>query len=246
MANFGIIIDVILFAILIFSAWKGWKKGLILTVSGIAAVIIAFWGSSLIADSYAEMFTPALKPFVSGQVDKAVDNAQKSFDESLIDTADTYDIPDEVRAVSEEALQGVGFLSTAAANLADELSETLNETGYKLKSAMVDRITITLSKALVMTVSFIVIIIVFTIIANIVNLAFKLPGLKLINEIGGVVCGLLKGLLLCFAISWVVRFIGFFVPEEAVQHDVLQDAISHTLLLRLLISINPLSGIFGI
>jgi uncharacterized membrane protein required for colicin V production len=246
MENFGIIIDVILFAILIFCVWKGWKKGLILTVSGIAAVIIAFWGSNLVADSYAETFTPALKPFVSGQVDKAVDNAQKFFDESLGDITDSPAVPDEVRVVSEYALQGVGFLSTAAANLADEFSGILTETGYKLKAAMVDRVTVTLSRALIMTVTFVVIIIVFTIISNIVNLAFKLPGLKLINEIGGAVCGLLKGLLLCFAISWVVRFGGFFVPEEAVQHSVLQEAISHTLLLRWFININPLSWIFGI
>jgi uncharacterized membrane protein required for colicin V production len=239
MANIGIIIDVVLLAILVYCTWKGFKRGLILTVSGILAVIIAFWGSNLVADSYSETFTPALRPFVSGQVDKAVDNAQKAFDTSPNST-------DEVRFVTQEALQDVGFLSTAAKNLAEEFSSTLSETGYKLKAAMVDKITDTLTRALVMTVSFIIIIIVFTIIANVVNLAFKLPGLKLINEIGGAVAGLLKGLIFAFALSWVIRFIGFFVPESSIDHALLQQAIDKTLLLRLFININPLSAIFGV
>jgi len=246
MAYFGIIIDVILFVILIFCTWKGWKKGLILTVSGIAAVIIAFWGSNLVADSYAETFSPALRPFVSGQVDKAVDAAQTTFNDSVNDNGDEPDSSEEVFEVSNEALREIGFLSTAAKSMSDELSRQISETGIKLKNAMVDKITITLSRVLVMSVTFIVILIVFTIISNVVNLAFKLPGLRLVNEIGGAMCGLVKGLLLCFALCWVVRFTGFFLPDDSASHSALQDAVDHTLLFNLLNNINPLAWIFGV
>jgi hypothetical protein len=80
-------------------------------------------------------------------------------------------------------------------------------------------------------------VILFTVIANLVNLAFKLPGLELINDIGGAVFGLLKGLIFLFAIAWLIRFLGFIIPEST---------LNKTIVLKWLMVNNPIITIFGV
>ena len=68
---------------------------------------------------------------------------------------------------------------------------------------------------------FLLILIIFTVIANILNLAFKLPGLEFINDILGTVFGLAKGIILVLTIAWVMRYMGFLVKEDVVNKTVL-------------------------
>ena len=76
------------------------------------------------------------------------------------------------------------------------------------------------------------IIIIFVVLANIINLAFKLPGLELVNELLGLILGLVKGFAIVFCIAWLARFFGLLLPEGA---------IDKTLILAWLIKVNPLT-----
>ena len=80
------------------------------------------------------------------------------------------------------------------------------------------------------------ILIVFTVIANIINLAFKLPGLEFINELFGALFGFAKGAVIIVAIAWVMRYLGVLIDE---------DIVNKTVLLEWLMDHNLVTKFFG-
>ncbi|MDR2360621.1 MAG: CvpA family protein [Oscillospiraceae bacterium] len=222
-------IDLIIVAIMGLFIWKGWRKGLILGLSGVIALVVAFTGSSFIARNFSDELVPALAPFISGEVDKAIDSAQSKFDANPQG--------DAASSVSESAVAELGILGSTASKISEEVTKSVNEVGTRLKEAMEDRITSSLAYAVVLIVSFILILILFAIVANLVNFAFRLPGLSIINGVGGAVLGFVKGLLLCFVIAWAIGFLGIVIPS---------DILRGTVVLSWLMKTNPISAILGI
>ncbi|MDR0818748.1 MAG: CvpA family protein [Oscillospiraceae bacterium] len=224
-----IILDLVVICILALCTWHGFRRGLILGISGILSLFVALWGADLIANTYSTELFPVAEPFISGLVDKTLDTAQKNYD--------TFPIGDEVYSVSLDALGQIGMLSGAAEKLADELSEEFAEIDYRLNTAMTEKITDTFSFAVVAVIAFLLIVIVFAIITNLINLAFNLPGLKLLNEIGGAALGLAKGVIFALALAWALRFFGMLIPASVVEK---------TFLVKFFMNNNPIPLIFGI
>ena len=229
----NIIIDLLLVGVLALCTWGGYRKGLILGVSAILALIVAFYGANFLANTYSQEFTSMLEPFISGAVDTAVDDASVEYRADQNKPEDS----DEVFDVSFSSLNNLGILKSAAENIASELAADVQEAGNTLKSAMVHKLASTIAYVAVLIIAFILIIIVFSVIANIINLACKLPGLALLNDIGGAAFGLCKGLIIVFALSWALRFFGFVIPMETVDK---------TLVLSWLMDHNPIVSIFGL
>ncbi|MDD6189745.1 MAG: CvpA family protein [Clostridiales bacterium] len=209
----SIIIDLILVAIIAFCAWNGYRKGFILGISGIIALIISFYGAQLVADTYSQEFTSMLRPFVSGIVDGAVSEAQ-SENEEQYEQNDVY-------GVTYDALGNIGILKSAAHNIAEEIAEKVERTGQSMREEIVNVLCSKIAYVLTAIIVFLLILIIFTVIANILNLAFKLPGLEFINDILGTVFGLAKGIILVLTIAWVMRYMGFLVKEDVVNKTVL-------------------------
>ena len=229
----NIIIDLVLLGIIALCAWTGYRKGFILGITGIVALVIAFFGANLVAETYASEFNTMLEPFISGIVDESVDEAQAEQNISATDAVSQ----EEVYSVSYESLRKIGIIKTAASNLAEELSESVSSVGQTLKSALVDQLCQTAGYVLLLFISFVLIVIIFTVIGNVINLAFKLPGLELINDILGTAFGLVKGLVFAFAIAWLLRFTGLLISEETVEK---------TIVLEWLMEHNPITNIFGL
>lgn len=228
----NIIIDLVLIGVLALCIWSGYKKGLIMAVSGMLALIVAIYGANLVARTYSEEFSSMIQPMISSAVSGAVNETE---DEYV--AAQGEDGEDDVYEVSYGSLKKLGMLESAAKNLANELKQEVREVGNSLKSAMVHKLASTIAYVLTLIIVFVLIIILFKILANIINLAFKLPGLDLLNCIGGALFGLLKGLILLFAIAWLTRFLGFALPE---------DVVDNTVILKWLMNSNPIIDLFGV
>ena len=177
----SLIIDLILIAIVAFCAWNGYRKGFIMGISGILALIVAFYGAQIVADTYSQEFTSMLKPFVSGVVDAAVADVQ-------IGGEDGYD-NEEVYEVTYDALGNIGILKSAAQDIANEIAERVERTGQTMREEIVSVLCSKIAYVLTSVIVFLLILIVFTVIANILNLAFKMPGLEFINESLGALFG---------------------------------------------------------
>ena len=224
----SLIIDLILIAIVAFCAWNGYRKGFIMGISGILALIVAFYGAQIIADTYSQEFNSMLKPFVNGIVDSAVAKVQEE-NVGAFNEEDVY-------GVTYDALGNLGILKSAAQDIAEDIAEKVERTGQTMREEIVGVLCSKIAYILTAVVVFLLILIVFTVITNILNLAFKLPGLEFINELFGALFGFAKGAVIVVAIAWIMRSLGVLVDE---------DIINKTMLLEWLMDHNLVTKFFG-
>ena len=222
------VLDLVLVAIIALCAWNGYRKGFILGVSGILALIVAFYGAHLLADAYSQEFTSLLEPFVSGIVDSTVED--QTLEENV--TEEELDAGD----ITFASLGKLGIMKGAADNIAEEIEERIKETGQQLRETLVEVLCSKLAYVATAVIAFLLIIIIFTVVANVLNLAFKLPGLEFINYLFGTLFGLAKGLIFAFALAWVLRYTGFIFGEKTVED---------TILLKWMMEHNLLAHFFG-
>lgn len=203
------ILDLVILLIVLFCAWRGMRSGLIAGMLAACAVLFSFYAADILADTYSGEFTRMLEPFVSGVVDSAYSTAEKTL-EPKGKTGNVYDM-------SLETVRNVGLMKSAAENVAKTVAENTRVTGNELRVAIVDRLCSVAAYVLTYAVMFILLIIIFAVIGNLFNLAFKLPGLELINSVLGFLLGAAKGLMYAFAIVWFLRFTGLLLPEATID-----------------------------
>ncbi len=223
------IIDLVLLLIILLCAWRGFRNGLIAGILAVCAVLFSIYAADILADTYSGEFTKMLEPFVTGVVDTASSSVEDYYAEKGTEPT--------VYETTIRTLKGVGLMKSAAENVAKDIAEEQTETGPVLRRAIVDKLCSVAAYVLTYIIMFVLLIIIFAVIGNLFNLAFKLPGLELINGVLGTLLGLAKGLIYAFAIAWVLRFIGMLLPEEKVNG---------TILLKWLMETCPLVGFLGL
>ncbi len=247
------VIDIVLVLIVGMTTWRGFRNGFIRGLFGVVAIIIAIYGANLAAKAYASEFTGMFAPFVVGIVDKSVgdvlgtgaadaedaDPAQSEPDNT--DSADEQPVlPDvdntSVYDVCFKALRLIGVSEQAAHRMATKVDAEIDAIGQQMTATLTQRLSEALAYIAVFGISFILISIIFAVLGNVINLAFSLPGMELIDKIVGLVFGLAKGALIVLAIAVIVRYLGFISPET----------IDKTVILKYITNANPLAGILGI
>ena len=223
------IIDLVLLLILLLCAWRVFRNGLIAGILAVCAVLFSIYAADILADTYSGEFTKMLEPFVTGVVDTANASAEEYYEKKGTEPT--------VYNVTEMTVKGIGFMKSAAVNVSEEIAHEETETGHVLRKAIVDKLCVVAAYVLTYVIMFILLIIIFGVIGNLFNLAFKLPGLELVNGVLGTLLGLAKGLVYVFAIAWVLRFTGLLLPEEKVNS---------TILLKWLMDSCPLVGFPGL
>lgn len=221
------IIDIVLLLILIGCAWKGYRNGLIPGIFMLLALFASLYGAKLVAETYSEEFISILEPFASGMTDRAMRELE---DEDVLKGNDVY-------AASKAILEEIGFMGSAAENIAGELDKEVNETGHVLRAAMVKRLCIDVAYVLTLVIAFVLLAIAFAVIGNLISLSFHIPGLEVIDGILGAIFGLGEGAVFAFFIAWLLRFGGMLLKAEVVEE---------TILLKWLQSVNPLVEFFGL
>ena len=207
------IIDLVLLLIILLCAWRGFRNGLIAGILAVCAVLFSVYAADILADTYSGEFTKMLEPFVTGIVDTASSSAEDYFEKKGKEPG--------VDDMTYKTLEGVGLMKSAAEIVSKEIAEEETETGHTLRRAIVDKLCVVVAYVLTYIIMFILLIIIFAVIGNIFNLAFKLPGLELVNGVLGTLLGLAKGLIYVFAIAWALRFVGLLLPEEKVNGTIL-------------------------
>ena len=258
----GIIIDIILLGIIAFCVWKGYTRGLILSVSKVIGFIIAIYAANLLAHAYAPDVSEMLSPFVTGIVDSSVSEAVVGNTDAQDEKADAAaqdgesadgasDAAAENLAANPEgsavgsrgydlaygALRKLGVAEHTADKIASEVGQTTDGLEANVAMTLSSKLCDTLAYIAVFTVASVLIIIVLTVIANIINLTFGLPGLDLVNKIGGSVFGGLSGVIIVVIIAWVCRFTGLIISDSVLEKSIF---------LKWMMNANLLEAILGV
>lgn len=233
-----IAIEVLLLIVLFTSIWTGYKKGLVMCIGTILAIIVSLYVGDLFADTFSPAVRPAAKPFVSGSLDGSDGVVNTSLNALLDGNPAGLSVDDAIKQqpelrmqLCEKSYEKVGVYSATAKRMAARAVKKADSEKVPLLSAMVDVMCADFTYLLSFLVFFLLSMILITVIANLVNLKLKLPGNDRLNRIGGLLAGVAIGAMFCFVIGWALRFGGMFLPE---------DGLNHTLLTALFVRFNPL------
>lgn len=212
--------DIIIVLILAFFAWRGAKKGLILTLCSLLGIFIAFFGARWVsAEFYAPVADIIEPPIYQSIVNMGKEEAgQQEAASNLLGTeglSGTYSLEDLLEMVKESDLYSgfSEFLDEAADG--SLLQGIGSGSAARAVSAYLAQV---IAKAALFAITFLVILLVWFLLGHILDLAFQLPGLSAVNWVGGLVFGLVKAVLLVMVLVWLFQLLGWVArpPETPV------------------------------
>lgn len=194
------IFDIIILALLALFGWRGWAKGLVLSLCGLAAVFVAFFAAQFLSDQFCEPVGNILRPIIV----QTVRGAGAEPETNPENPEAVYTVDDLVKSIQEKGLfEGFSaFLDQAAdQKLPQDSHLTPLEAlaGYLSKAA---------ARALLFGVVFFGVMLAWFLASHALDLAFHLPILAEVNTIGGLLVGLIKGSLLTVVLVWLAQVAG--------------------------------------
>ncbi len=223
-----IAVELILLVVLLLCVWNGYKKGLVMCIGTILAIIISLYMGDLLSNTFSQEIAPVVRPFASGYMDGSDGIIDKNLDELLGGTEVQLSIEDALERhpeikfeLAENSFKDVGIYEESAKRMANEAVALADKTDITLSNAIVDILCSNLTYYLCFILFFVLVLIIFTVLGNILNLSFKIPEKDKLNDIGGIVAGAVTGLIFCIITVWSFRFLGKLFPEEEMKRTLL-------------------------
>ena len=217
------IIDIAIFLALAFFAWRGAKRGLILTLFSLLAIFVAFFGARAVASTFSQPVADILRPSIqqsingvlTGQTPGALPSPGPEGSPSPAPEDGTEPEPD---FTLQEVLDLIGeseLFSGLRGFLEEAVEEQVLEVTTTASAAVAAYLAQLAANALLFGLSFLLILLVWFLISRALDLTFRLPILSAVNTIGGLLIGLLKGVLLMLVVVWLARLCGLITDANA-------------------------------
>ncbi len=218
--NISVMIDIVIAVVLIAFTAAGWKHGLIRTLVGLAAMVLAVGLSSQIARAAApEIVDRYLRPATYAAIEERAQELAKGEEVSSVedlrrDLSQVLDaIPNDF--IREKAQDAVDGLLPQGEALSGALLAPLEELGRDMADRVLDTLVQDVLRSILCAALFVILSAVFRIVARALRIVEKLPGVRQLNELGGALAGLAKGLVLVCLALWVLCHTGVITPEMA-------------------------------
>ena len=235
------IIDLILLAVVLLSAYNGYKRGLINEIGAMLCLLISLYAATVVASNVSFEVVSAVKPFAGGFIETVIAD---QVPQQLGYETDEYSISDIIAndpakavEVAETTFRCMGVYGPTAADLAEDVQEYRMANNVGLRVAIIDVTCNTVVFAAAVALFFMIILIFLTVLGNIPNVSFRLPNMEEVDEIGGAIVGIMRGVFMGMLAVWVLKFMGLFIGE---------DTLSSTLIARLFEKIGIVSFFLGV
>lgn len=217
-----IVIDLILAAVLVFFIWLGSRKGFILTLCSLVAVIVALVGANLIADALAPKVADAIQPRLEQSIQESLE--QKALE---VSAEDSLGVAEVLAALRDKG----GLYEWAADGLEEALkstpgvSESIAHQAAVAASALAEQI----ARGILFSVAFLLVLIAWFFVSHALDLVSKLPVINSLNHTLGGVLGAVKGLIILYVAAWVLSSLtGTISMETAEGTHLLSFLLSHS------------------
>lgn len=214
------IVDLIILAVLAFFAWRGARKGLILSLFSLLALVVAFYGAKYVSTTFTSPVADILRPSIqlsinellSGESPDSLSALPSSAGESTSDEAPSSDFtPEQILRLLDQ--------SGAFPGLREYLETAIHEEALSITSSAAAAVARYLARvaasALLFGVSFLVILLLWGLAGRALDLTFRLPILSAVNAIGGLLFGLLKAVIVLAILVWVGQLLGLITAENS-------------------------------
>lgn len=199
----GIIVDIIVIAIIALSVYLGYRKGLIALAIQLCAVIIALVATLIL-----------YKPISALIIDNT--SLDENIQNAILEKAENND---------ENNTQENNNENNQVAN-AENINVTEENSITSIMPEVAKELSINIINIGVMLILYFAIKIALHFVTALANLVAKIPIIKQINKLGGIIYGLLRGILLIYVVLLLISFAGQINPENALHKEIKQSFIT--------------------
>lgn len=234
--NFFIFDAAIVVILLLFALW-GRHRGLILSVFSLLALVVAIAGGFFVSNLLTPTVTEWVQPMVEKTVMSAVQSALPEEDAAAIEDENLPDrfTLDDIQSYLDEADVE---LPEQVQTFLDQLGESENDTPFSIKELTANvagQTAEAIVRVVLFLLSFVLILILWHLLARTLDLVSRLPGLNTMNKLGGFLFGALRGALLLFVAAWLLKWY-----PTALESLIPAETIEQTYLLKFFLTAKPL------
>lgn len=211
----AVIMDAIVVIILVVAVCYGAKRGLLESLAGLIIVVMALVGAGIAAGTFTEPVAGFVTPLVEERVAERVEAALEEQAGAFAGEWSLEEVPDLEELPIAEVLALMGLDETVRASLAERAQNMIRDTGATVVSAVVESLVRSFVYGVLFFLAFLTILLLLKVLVGAMGLVLKLPGLRLLNALGGAVIGLIEGVLLLFLAVWLCRKLGVSFETEA-------------------------------
>ena len=225
-----LIFDLAILAILALFFWRGYARGLVLTLCSLLAVFVALIGASFLSNALAEPVAKAIEPTVASSIH---DTVTSYYERSSAEHTSAEENDWLAQLPLEELLEPLkdskffqGFAETFQKAVDDKAADIVTHAAQ----ALAHFVAVQIARMVIFSVAFFAVLIAWFFFSHTLDLVAHLPVLYTANRWGGGIVGLVKGALVVFIAVWLLR--DGYIPPEAVEQ---------TYLLKFFCTVSPLS-----
>ena len=225
-----LIADGLVLAVLLIFACIGARRGLILSLCGLLAFVVAFLGASFAARTLSPVVADALEPRFAAAIEEQLNESirqQAEAGEAAVLSPD--DVPLEGVL---DALREMGFYETLINTVDRAVESGMTAVAASAAAAVAAAIAQSAAYLILFLLGFFLILLAWRLLSRALDLVARLPGLHFLNKTGGALLGLVQGCIILFVAAWLLQFFGQMLPRELVEQ---------TVLLKFFMTTNPFS-----
>ena len=225
-----LIADGLVLAVLLIFACIGARRGLILSLCGLLAFVVAFLGASFAARTLSPVVADALEPKFAAAIEEQLNESirqQAEAGEAAVLSPD--DVPLEGVL---DALREMGFYETLINTVDRAVESGMTAAAASAAAAVAAAIAQSAAYLILFLLGFFLILLAWRLLSRALDLVALLPGLHFLNKTGGALFGLVQGCIILFVAAWLLQFFGQMLPRELVEQ---------TVLLKFFMTTNPFS-----
>lgn len=225
-----LIADGLVLAVLLIFACIGARRGLILSLCGLLAFVVAFLGASFAARTLSPVVADALEPKFAAAIEEQLNESirqQAEAGEAAVLSPD--DVPLEGVL---DALREMGFYETLINTVDRAVESGMTAVAASAAAAVAAAIAQSAAYLILFLLGFFLILLAWRLLSRALDLVARLPWLHFLNKTGGALFGLVQGCIILFVAAWLLQFFGQMLPRELVEQ---------TVLLKFFMTTNPFS-----
>ena len=214
-----LIADGLVLAVLLIFACIGARRGLILSLCGLLAFVVAFLGASFAARTLSPVVADALEPKFAAAIEEQLNESirqQAEAGEAAVLSPD--DVPLEGVL---DALREMGFYETLINTVDRAVESGMTAAAASAAAAVAAAIAQSAAYLILFLLGFFLILLAWRLLSRALDLVARLPGLHFLNKTGGALFGLVQGCIILFVAAWLLQFFGQMLPRELVEQTVL-------------------------
>ena len=221
----SLLLDLAVVAVLALCAWRGAVRGLVLTLCGLLAVLVAFGGAFFLSDRFSDGLASLIQPYIQVHVEDLLETSAEEDTDDAAPPSSGLSIPgysedEETIASLDEvlrALSGSKLFAGLAQSVADAIDEGVLAVVTTAAAAVSAFLAQQIARSGLFLVSFFLILVVWWLLSHVLDLAFRLPVLRTLNKSGGLLIGLAKGVLVLLVACWALTVFDLVSPAAAQQ-----------------------------